>query len=676
MASNSIGKASLTLTTDSAELSTGLNKAEGEIKNFQKKQEKVKGGEGGGMLAGFAGLGGLVTVVGSIVSAVGSMTAAFTASAESMLKAKKASADMGVGLKSFSALSYAAKVSGVGVDDLSAGLAAMRANINSADGPANRVFNKIGLSVEQLRGMGEIEAFNAIGVGLKGIEDPLERQAIKLQALGERANELNPMLAKAGSGLTALTDEAIKTGVAFDELSAAKVNEARESLARLGAGWEGMKTSAVTTFAPVVEGIATTISAWKNYRPAVDGASAANAGFGESADSLASKMGTGLQKSLAYTLDGITAYQGVWHTYVHAPALEALGVATDAVVNLGEIFSDVGGMIADETMPYINSAIEGVGGYLDEAASWFDGWGEQIASFSTAAYDAITQSFRTALDAVGIDAQKFFDSVNEWVQWIKGVFGKIGEAFGAIFKKTKAGDAVRGMAKDVEQRGKDMMEQFGKTAEEVDKALDKIEKKSKSVSESIKKDNPISAMTTEMLKSINAMEAELRISIKTVGMTAAEKKMAEFKEKGLGDKPMAELKELNDLAKATDAAFGLIQLPATDLFERQIKGLDALLENGRLTMDQYLLGVNNAAKGLASAAGLAETKTVGANVKDSQSAVSSIIRNELVDKQQDPAAEMQRAMNELANVNKKQLEVAQKQLDFLRNREEIEVEAQ
>lgn len=742
MGQNTIATASLKLTADASGLTKGLDSADQQMKAWGKRQEKQKNdiaqkGKAKDDQSGKSDdqkgkpttwMGRLAAVATTGASAFAAITAAATAAmlafsrlSDPILATAKAARELGVGAEGLSALSYAAKVAGVGIEDLQAGIAQLEGNLSSAEG--DRYIRELGLDAQKLRQLPVDEAMAQVADALKGITDPARRARLALAIFGEKAVQLKPLLDKGGAGIRALTDEAKKTGNAFNDLDAENVRKANEALARMSAGFQGLMNRVVIGAAPWVEWATQVVgavsgTAWsavqgfgagltdylvvpvmKAAAPVVDvfvnissAISAALSPIVAWVDAyvvqpLASAAGAipGILSNVAGAVPGIlsgvgqafgdlpAAFMGGWsgitgwaETYVVGPARSAMTALQQALAPTGGTvdtylvgpFMDWASAVADNAVPMVTSALESIQPYTDTVGGWFSSAFASISDAASQLADVFMTGLTNAIESFGIDSKAVFAQVQSVVEtligYVKTAASYVTGLFDYITRRTSAGDAVRGAADSLVSGGK-------ATGEKAGEAI------GRGISDGVKRSaaDPLNSVKGKILASMTQLENELRKGIATIGMTGPEAKIWELgQQKDIDTKQLDKLKELAQQAKQVEAAWGVIEVPPLEMWQRQIAGLDKMLEDGRISMEQYQRGIAKAGAGLVQAANLGPLKTVGGMQKDSSAAVSAIIKSNLQDRvTTDPAAEMRRAQKELLEVQKRQLAVSEKLLE-------------
>lgn len=648
-------------------MAKGLTDAEGQLRQWSAKQDKTKG-EGGkgddrpgaddkeskkptwmGRLAGAATL-----VAGSVAvatAATAALTQAFELLASPITKTAKAARELGADAKGFSSLEYAAKATGGTVEDVAGAVASLQTNLMMADGPAQKLFGQLGLQVERLRELPVDEATAQIAEALNGIRSPAEKARLSLAIFGDKAIQLQPLLSRGAEGIRSLTDEAKRTGVAFDEVGAEKVRMAQEALSRMSASFTGLMNTVAISAAPWIE--------W------------------------------GVQVSGAITGKAWSALQSFGlgiNQYVTAPVLAMSAPVVDVFTNIGSVISSTTSSwsstvatavsswtdtvmtwaqaVGDTALPLVTSALDGLQPYTDLMSEWFNSAYDTVAGVLARIGDGFTVGLTVAIEGFGYDTKAVFASVQAVVErligYISQAAGYVKGLWDYLGKRTSAGDALRGAAEAFSADAEGVGERAGKAiGTGMEAALKQAVK------------SPLNSVTAKVLQGVTDLENQLRDGIRDIGRTGPEAKINELEAKGADRGQLDRLRTLASQAKDVEAAWGAIEVPPLDMWERQVRGLDAMLESGRISAEQYQRGLAKAGESLQQAAQLGPIKTVGGAMKDSSAAVSAVIKGQLQDKvTNDPAAEMRRAQAELKRINERQLAVGERMLAELKKANE------
>jgi len=165
--------------------------------------------------------GSAVRSLGTKVAALGAaalgglaaMSAAFAKQGDVL---EKASRRTGVAVESLSELKVAAELSGAGIEQLEGGFRIMQRNILDASeglGEAVDAFDRLGISIDEIREMTPEAAFEHIADALASIENPSIRAGAAMKVLGRGGTALLPMLEDGAEGIRKMREQARKLGL-------------------------------------------------------------------------------------------------------------------------------------------------------------------------------------------------------------------------------------------------------------------------------------------------------------------------------------------------------------------------------------------------------------------------------------------------------------------------------
>lgn len=230
--------------------------------------EKKAGSLGGAMGrsgAAFKKAGMAMTVAGgAIVGALGLM---INKAAKAGDEIHKMSLRTGISATALSELKHAAEISGASLGDVEKGVKKMAKSMTDADaGLATylRSFERIGISMEDLKGLKPEEQMLLIGEAIAGLASESEKAATAQEIFGRAGTNLLPLFKEGAIGIEKLREEAHKLGVVFDTEAAAKAAALVDAQTRLKASMTGVTQNIALSLMPIltnlVEGIAKTIS--------------------------------------------------------------------------------------------------------------------------------------------------------------------------------------------------------------------------------------------------------------------------------------------------------------------------------------------------------------------------------------------------------------------------------
>jgi hypothetical protein len=180
------------------------------------------------------GWGQKMTAIGAAVTAP--LLGSAKAFAEMGDRIAKASARTGVSVETLSELAYAADLSGASLETLEGSLRKMqKAIVEAADGSAsaNDALGKLGLTVEDLRGLSPDQQFKLIADRLSQIQSPALKAALAMELFGKSGTQLLPLMADGAKGIDALQAQARALGLTMsteDAKAAEALNDAFDTL--------------------------------------------------------------------------------------------------------------------------------------------------------------------------------------------------------------------------------------------------------------------------------------------------------------------------------------------------------------------------------------------------------------------------------------------------------------
>jgi len=200
------GRAFVELFTDNKKLVAGLRAAQQRLRAFGL----------GAIRAGGALIGVGAAVAAPLIGAVKN----FAAVGDEL---NKMSARTGVSTAALSQLGFAAEQSGSNLATIEKGIRKMQQTVGeAADGTATYVdeLEKLGLSFNDLQGLGPEEQFTLIGDRLSEIEDPTLKAASALAIFGRAGTQLIPLFAGGADAVQKMRQEAIDLGLSVSESQA------------------------------------------------------------------------------------------------------------------------------------------------------------------------------------------------------------------------------------------------------------------------------------------------------------------------------------------------------------------------------------------------------------------------------------------------------------------------
>lgn len=236
------GKAYVEIATDDTKLARGLHLAQARLRKF-------------GSAVQSAGL--KVFAAGSAI--VGSLALSVRNFAAAGHELEEMAARTGISAAALSELGLAAKMSGVEMDVLEAGLRKMARTVQAAaDGSSASAtaLPHLGLTAAQLKGLTPDQQFAVLADRVSKITDPTLKAALAMQVFGRNATALFPMIERGAAGISEMRDSVRSMGLSMSEqdiAGAAKLHQTllllKEYVASASAAIASALTPALTKLA-------------------------------------------------------------------------------------------------------------------------------------------------------------------------------------------------------------------------------------------------------------------------------------------------------------------------------------------------------------------------------------------------------------------------------------------
>ncbi len=253
------------ISADTSALKKGLADSEKGIAKFGNKTEK----ETKSISASFQTMGKAFAVVGaSLTAAMGLAIKSFTATGSEL---HDMALKTGVSVEALAGLKYAAEQNGASLASVQMALRTMANTLNDAtDGleTAKRSLTKLGLSLDDLKGLNPEQQFMKIASAIAQIPDPMTRSALAVDMFGRSGTDMLPMLSGGAAGLRKLMEEGQKySGITTENAKLA--DEFGDNLQALKTSVSGLflalASNLVPTLQRLVSGITDTIGKMKDW---------------------------------------------------------------------------------------------------------------------------------------------------------------------------------------------------------------------------------------------------------------------------------------------------------------------------------------------------------------------------------------------------------------------------
>ncbi len=382
-----IGALRVTIGADSAALTKGLNDARGKLQEFGSQVATAGAVIATAMTAAFAGLS--VSVSNAV---------------EKMADVGKVSQKIGVPVDQLSALSLAADMSGVSMDQLQVGLGKLSKSMTEAaakpTSEAANAFRALGVQVTDANGqlLPVLSVTEAMATKFAGANDGAAKTAISMALLGKSGAELIPLLNQGGDGLQQMMLRAQQLGVAFDKNASDSAKKFTDSLKLMAAAKDGIITRLAVNLLPLMQAFADRMVN-----------AATNTDKQNSKVSLLTNVMTALGKAMLLVVDNFSALLKVGAVFVGAQiASAALGMIV-AFVNLAKAVQAAGLMMAAfEAIRAIGTrGILLITGLVALATGQFENLTAALKTIGDKIGQALPsnvgEGFRTVIKALGFD---------------------------------------------------------------------------------------------------------------------------------------------------------------------------------------------------------------------------------------------------------------------------------
>lgn len=247
--SAAIGNLFVNLGINSAEFSAGLKAAQTSLGKFGK-----------------ATAVGLAAVTAAATAASVAIGVAVKGAIDHADELSKASQKIGVSVEALSRLEYAAQLSDVSLEQLTAGLrqfskAIVEASTNGKSGPAG-VFSALGIAVKDAAGnlRSNEQLFGDVAERFARMEDGALKTSIAMQLFGKSGSDLIPLLNSGRTGLADMAAEADRLGVTITGKTAAGAEAFNDTLTKIGAVLQGVTNKVMEAALPAMQSLADTLA--------------------------------------------------------------------------------------------------------------------------------------------------------------------------------------------------------------------------------------------------------------------------------------------------------------------------------------------------------------------------------------------------------------------------------
>ncbi len=410
-----IGKVRAVFTANSSGLTSGVNSAAASMRKMESSVASLR-----------SGMSALVAIQGAqffsgIVSAAGgyvrSLIAMGQAQADVIDSTSKLAARTGMAYGEFAGLALAGDLAGVGMDTIAK--AATKADIafvkaQQGSKVAQAAFAGLGLSMDQLAGMGAADRFEAIAAAIAALPTEAQRAAAATQLFGKAGQELLPLFAGGAEGIREAREQAERLGLALTTAQGEDVEAMNDSFTLVQKAIEGIVQQVTAYLAPAVTSIAETFT---NFIGSIGGANIGQAigdGILQGARFLA-QIGDWLISNLSGVWEYVSSVGGQWNAivdFMNRAASFLSGIFNGAQVGLGMIILGFGSVFEQ-----LVEIAKSIGGYLGFDTSTLDAVLAGAQAFNQEITNGITENANAAAADFGA---AFGDAQNQAGQAVAG----------------------------------------------------------------------------------------------------------------------------------------------------------------------------------------------------------------------------------------------------------------
>ena len=246
-----------TIGLDSKSFDKGLDTAGSNFSKFGKSLASGAKKVGKVAVASFAAVGAATVALGKKFIDSAGQTAVYADNIDKM------SQKLGMSAKAYQEWDYVLKLSGTEMSAISTGLKTLTNKLDDAKNgskDATAMFEKLGLSLEDISQMSREELFGAVISGFQGMEDSAERAALANDLFGKSGQELAPLFNTTTEETQRLIKEVNELGGVMSDDAVKAGAKYQDSLLKLKTSFGGLKNSLMTDFLPsmsqVMDGLA------------------------------------------------------------------------------------------------------------------------------------------------------------------------------------------------------------------------------------------------------------------------------------------------------------------------------------------------------------------------------------------------------------------------------------
>jgi lambda family phage tail tape measure protein len=197
------------------------------------------------------------------IQVVGNVLNALSANFQNVVDIGRGADRAGIGVESFSKLSYAAKQTGVDINDFTSTWEDLRKSLSAAlggDKVKTEAFSKLNLDAQNLVKMNPENIFRNLVTALSDVHDQGEKIKLVEQIFGKGGKQLLPLLKEGGKDFDKFISEAERLGLVVKESDVEKAKRASEAITAMKASFGDLGQELAMKAAPTLEKIAATLT--------------------------------------------------------------------------------------------------------------------------------------------------------------------------------------------------------------------------------------------------------------------------------------------------------------------------------------------------------------------------------------------------------------------------------
>lgn len=197
------------------------------------------------------------------VAEVGTLVAAIYKAGQRANEIKALSREAHILGLSFNFMSTAAALAGTDAETAGHSIQHMLRSVdelNQGGKEATETCQRLGIRMNDLKGLSTEDTFKRLADGLKGIENQGERVALAVKILGRAGAEMLPMLEKGSAGVAEMMERATTLGITLTDSQQQGIAAANAKWREMKVAMEGVYTQLASVLAPVWQAFAANVT--------------------------------------------------------------------------------------------------------------------------------------------------------------------------------------------------------------------------------------------------------------------------------------------------------------------------------------------------------------------------------------------------------------------------------